>query len=253
MKVSKRIWGMLLAVTMLFSTGMQPALAANMNESASENRFIVFPMEYQSVAAKIAAAHEETVVQQEEGNIHYYWGINGFVVQDNSGYYFVEINEEATQFTVNGKAFEITKCETATNIGAITYSDTWGTMFDINQTFDVGGMPLSVVGGLIGSALGSAVPSGGVSTIVGAVLGTLAGTYLNGVFPIDYKLTVIFLKQVRLLVAGNPSVLEYNEEFGVYSGPVNDLYETELYYNTKTYTDEYYEYSLRPALDVSGQ
>ena len=237
----KRFISMMMSLLMLFTIVFQPALAADIKEIDS----IVAAVKYQSVADKIAVAHETTIVPQKTGNIYYYWGDNSFVVKDNSGYYFVEYNEDFTQFSVNGKTFDIsgklfdvTVEGTERSTLAVTYPTAWTTMYDTNNSFDVGGLPHSVVGGLIGAAVGTLTPAGGVSTIVGTVVGALGGMFLGGVFPIDYKITVMLYKRFRILEPAMPTIVEYYERTAVYGGPSNDLYEDELYYDTRTYTQE---------------
>lgn len=233
----KKFLSMMLSVIMLLTAVVQPVLAIDGNKQSDA---VVEAVGYQSVANKIAVAEEITMVPTEKGNMYYYWGNNSFVVKDNNGYYAVEINEDFTQFVVNGKTFSIAINENKPSVLAGTYATDWVTMYDTNNTFDVGGMPHSVVGGLIGSAIGSFIPSVGLSTIIGGVLGTLAGTFLGGVFPVDYKITVMLYKRFRYIQMAQPTVIEYYERVAVYGGPANNI-NTTLYYNTDTYTQEYWD------------
>lgn len=208
-----------------------PASAADVEAEEDKNISAVSSVEYETVAAEIAAAQTETTVTQGAETIHYYWGDNSFVVHDDSGYYFVEINENFTQFLVNGKSFEI-----FSNTRGISYLVDWYPLHDFEKTFDVGGLPHSVVGGLIGSAVGSLF-SGGTAVVVGAVAGAMAGMFLSGMFPVDYKLTVSFQQMFHILDPNIPVVAEFYEEIHVYGGPSNDLYESELYSDVRTYTE----------------
>lgn len=244
----KRLISLIMSFMMLFTITSQPVLAANIQKKSEVTLSLVTAAKYQDVEDKIAVAHETTVVPQETGNIYYYWGNNSFVVKDSNGYYFVEYNDTFTQFSVNGKIFnasgklfEVSREGNEESTLAITYPTSWSTMYDTNNSFDVGGLPHSVVGGLIGAAVGTLAPSGGISTIVGTVVGALAGMFLGGVFPIDYKITVKLYKRYRILEPSMPTVIEYYERTAVYGGPSDNLYESELYYNTDTYTREYWE------------
>lgn len=238
---SKRFFSIMLSVLIIFTMVVQPAVATSIYENPEEEVSIVEAVGYQSVATEIAAAQEITVVPQETGNIYYYWGINSFVVKDNSGYYFVEFNKDFTQFEVNGKSFDITKNENRSSALATTFPTAWSTMFDTNNSFDVGGLPHSVVGGIIGGAIGSLIPGPKLSIAVGTVIGSLAGMFTGGVFPIDYKITVMFYKKVRVLEPGTPTIMEFYERIAIYGGPSNNLRDTELYYDARTYTEEYWE------------
>lgn len=223
--IVKRVWALLLVIAMMLAIGAQPVMAA-------ENHSVT-PANYKSVAAKIAAAQEETVISQPDGDIHYYWGEDFFVVHDNSGYYLVEINEDFTHFYVNGKRYDISTNEAAVDIASVTFPTAWITIADTNNSFDVGGLPCSVVGGLVGGVVGGAVGS--------AVAGAVAGMFLGGIFPIDYKITVLFLKKSRIAEPGVPTIMEYYERVAVYGGPSSNLYQTELYYNTRTYIREQWD------------
>lgn len=245
---SKRYISMIMSFIVLFTIVTQPVSAANLQKRPEEAVSTVKAIQYQDVSDKIAAAHKTTVVHRATGDIYYYWGTNSFVVEDNNGYYFVEFNDALSQFSVNGKLFNISGVliDSSRGVGrentlAITYPTPWTTVYDISNSFDVGGLPHSVVGGLIGAAVGTLVPSGGISTIVGTVVGALAGMFLSGVFPMDYKITVMLYKKVRTLEPGIPTVMQFYERTAVYGGPSNNLYETRLYYNTDTYTREYWE------------
>lgn len=244
MKQSKRYLSFLLLATMLFTLGAQPVLAADVHMKVVEPEAAVLPVEYEQVATKIAAAQEETVVKQGTDDIHYYWNTDSFVVKDSSGYYSVEINESFTQFVVNGKTFDITKSENnveGTSVAAVTYPTPWSTMHDTTNTFDVGGLPYSVVGGLIGTAIGTMLPGGAISAIGGNVVGALAGMFIGGIFPSDYNITVKFLQRYRFLEPTQPTVMEFYERTAVYGGPSNNLYKTQLYYDTNTYTREFWD------------
>lgn len=243
MKQLKKFLSLILSIAILFAVGMQPVLASNVYKETVETEASVQPVGYRQVAMKMAVAESETVVKQNTGDIHYYWGENYFVVQDENGYYFVEIDDGFSYFIVNGKTFSIEESKSAASIAAkavTSNSKNWSTAYDINTTFDVGGLPHSVVGGLIGGAIGTLVPGPVLSTVIGAVLGTLIGTFLTGVFPVDYKLTVQYLKRLRTLELALPTVIEFYERTAIYGGPNRNLYETTLHYSTRTYTEQYW-------------
>ena len=102
-------------------------------------------------------------------------------------------------------------------------------------------MPYSVVGGLIGGAVGTLVSPTWVSVLVSTLVGTFAGMFIGGVFPIDYKLTLMLYKAVRILDPNMPVVMEYYERTEVYGGPATNLYRDEIYYDSITYTQEYWQ------------
>ena len=237
----KKFLAMVLSTAILFTMAAEPALATNIHASQEKAVSLVQPVEYQNVVKQIMEAQEETIISQGTGDIHYYWNDNSFVVKDSNGYYFVEINDAFTQFTVNGKEFAITRTINSTNNYGITFPTAWSTLYDTSNTFDVGGLPFSVLGGLIGSAVGALFTREVVGAIVGSVVGALAGMFLNGVFPVDYKITVELLKKYRVFEPGRPTIFEYYEEIGVYGGPSNNLYQDELYYNASTYKEEEWE------------
>ena len=232
MKKFKKALSVILTLAILFSMTI-PSVAA-VDVKAEESKLAVSPIDFQAVESKIATAQSETVIHNEFGNVHYYWGENSFVVQDSSGYYLVEIDEDFNQFYVNGKAFDITRAKA----NEVTYPSDWVVLYDTETTFDVGNLPHSVVGGLLGSAIGGLF-SGGTAAVVGAVSGALIGAFAGGVFPADYNLTVVFYMRYRVLEPGPPVILEYYESLGVYCGPTRNLYEMTLFYDNNTYERSY--------------
>ena len=60
----------------------------------------------------------------------------------------------------------------------------------------------------------------------------------------------MYVQKVRILEIGTPTVHEYYVSLGVYGGPSNDLYESELYYDVDTYTDVIYG-SVPPVIEVA--
>lgn len=124
--------------------------------------------------------------------------------------------------------------------GGMTYPTPWVTLYDMHDVYDLGGQPLSITSSIITSALLGKY-AGPTGMVVGAVVGSLGGMFLNGKLPIDYNITVDFLKQTRILEAGLPTIFEYYERLGIYGGPANNLYQTELFYDTRTYTRDIYE------------
>ena len=216
------------------------AFAAEVQKADENAVSIVKPVTYQDVAEEILMSHETTEIHQETGDYYYFWGDNSFVVKDSTGYYFVQYSEDFTQFSVNGKtfnrAFNAVLNENEATPFEATYPSDWYIVYNTNNTFDVGGLPHSVVGGLIGSAVGSLIPSGGLSTMVGAVVGALGGMFLSGVFPVDYKITVMALKQFRILSVG-PAEIEYYEREVVYGGPAAQLQSTTLYFDSRSYIE----------------
>ena len=67
--------------------------------------------------------------------------------------------------------------------------------------------------------------------------------YLNGQFPLDYKITVCYFKKYRIIELGPPLAIEYYERIAIYGGPANNLYQNTLYYNTRTWTEYSWEKS----------
>ncbi len=189
----KKFVCVLLSLLMVFS--MSPLAFAT--DIAGESNSAISPVDYQYVAAEIAAAQDETVIQQMSEDIHYYWSTNSFVVQDGSGYYLVEFDKNNDLFYVNGKPFRITISTTSNAIpksgNSSGFPTPWVTVIDSKSSFDVGGLPASVVGGIVGGALG-----GGSGAVAGAVICAVAGMLIDGVFPIDYNLTVTHLKSLMV-------------------------------------------------------
>ena len=236
-KILKRLLPLVLSICMLFTIGTQSAAAATMNECSAA----VPALEYQSVTDKIAVAQEETTVQIGTETAHYYWGENSFVVQDSSGYYYVEINEDFTQFFVNGKAYDITRRSNDTGIAIpndVTYPTEWSTIYDEVLSFNVGGLAIGIAGGIIGGTIATYFSSKLLNIAIGAVTGALSSTFIDGFFPMDYELSVDYLKMIRML---GPIEMEHFDAVGVYGGPPDDIYETEFYYGIDNYVKEYPE------------
>ena len=204
MKISKRLMPLLLSICMMFIIGTQSAAAVVMNEKMKENGAVVPALEYQSVADKIAIAQEKSTVRIGAETVHYYWSENSFVAQDSNGYYYVEINEDFTQFNVNGKAYDITRISNNTGVpipNDVSYPTEWSTIYD--ETF----------------------------TFVTAVL-------IDGLFPTDYVLTVKFYKEIRML---GPIEMEHFDKISIYGGPSSSPYKTTFYFGSETYVKEYPE------------
>ena len=241
MKTRKTV-SVLLSVVMIIVLASQPILATNAENSAN-SATAVSAIDYQSIADKITEAKESFSVPSGDSFFDYYWGSNYFVVHDESGYYYVEHNDDFTLFYVNGIEFNFKLA--VYNNHATSFRDDyptqWFTIYNTTDTYNVGGLPSSVIGGIIGAAIGSLVPGLLLSAIVSIVVGSLASTLIDGKLPLDYKITVRFFKQYRIITLGPPLTIEYYERIGVYGGPSTNLYQSTLYYNTRTYTEYNWE------------
>ena len=115
----------------------------------------------------------------------------------------------------------------------------WAVVDEDEKTYDVGGMPVSIVASLI---VGSTVikTTGSVkAAIASAVASAVVAVILGAEFPLDYKITVTYLKEIRIVDPGPlPVVVEYHENVGVYGGPSDDLYETTFHEYDDTWTEE---------------
>ena len=244
MRHLKKIASLMLSAVMLFSLAA-PSASAIVPDENIEAKPSVDPVTYQAVASEIIKAKNETVVQQAGENYHYYWDENSFIVKDSSGYYFVEINEDFTKFFVNGKAFEITT-RNANNSNGITYPTSWVTSIDAERTFDVGGIPASVAGGMLASAItsGLAVFTGGLSAwvkvIVENFVSAVAGVVIDGLLPIDFLVTVHYLMKYRIIEPALPTIIEYYSSVTIYSGTSKDLYKDVLVFDDRTYQEVSY-------------
>ena len=198
---------LLLSICMMFIIGTQSAAAVVMNEKMKENGAVVPALEYQSVADKIAIAQEKSTVRIGAETVHYYWSENSFVAQDSNGYYYVEINEDFTQFNVNGKAYDITRISNNTGVpipNDVSYPTEWSTIY----------------------------------IAIGAVAESVTAVLIDGLFPTDYVLTVKFYKEIRML---GPIEMEHFDKISIYGGPSSSPYKTTFYFGSETYVKEYPE------------
>lgn len=237
--LKKRFTSLFLALAMVLGLSGQ-AFAAEVQKADENAVSIVKPVTYQDVAEEILMSHETTEIHQETGDYYYFWGDNSFVVKDSTGYYFVQYSEDFTQFSVNGKtfnrAFNAVLNENEATPFEATYPSKWYIGYDETYVFDVGGLPHSVVAGLISGKLASYVSGPIVSALVGAVVGAVGGMFLSGVFPVDYKITVMTLKQFRILSVG-PTEIEFYEREVVYGGPAAQPQSTTLYFDSRSYIE----------------
>ena len=240
-KISKRLMPLLLSICMMFIIGTQSAAAVVMNEKMKENGAVVPALEYQSVADKIAIAQEKSTVRIGAETVHYYWSENSFVAQDSNGYYYVEINEDFTQFNVNGKAYDITRISNNTGVpipNDVSYPTEWSTIYDETFTFDVGELPPSIIAGLVSSVLTGLTKNPYISIAIGAIAESVTAVLIDGLFPTDYVLTVKFYKEIRML---GPIEMEHFDKISIYGGPSSSPYKTTFYFGSEPYVKEYPE------------
>lgn len=238
---TRRIVSVVLAIMMAFSMISHSALTVDAREVGGNS--FVNALEYQSVASEIVAAKQTTVIPHEAGNTYYYWNDNSFVVKDNSGYYRVEISEDLTQFVVNGRVFPITSFivaekEPTSNNKAMTYPTPWATAYNINNSFEVGGMAVSIVVGIVVSIVARNISAGLKSIVALNVANSMASTFLSGVLPVGYTLTTTIYVRTRTIAPIYPTVVEFDERVGVYGGPSNNPRKHTFCYNTANYTVE---------------
>lgn len=204
--IMKKLLSSFLAIAFIVS--ISPLACAA--DTATDSCFEPTPYSYEEVVDYFERVDYKESISLFGSELTYYFGDNFAILEDGNTYYLAVYNPAAKSLTLNGLNIDFVSVSNSDSVvpysvsaNRITYPTPWYTEVDTTQSFDIGGMTVSLILTAVGAVF--AWPA-----LVSA-LATVGAGWLSGVAPAGFWLTLYTFRESRTVAPGYPIQREYHE------------------------------------------